>query len=575
VREAKLERLVAQLHVTGARKVEVEHRLEPRELEPVAGAGEVGEDGAQVLPQHGGQEPSIVEIGAPALQLPHAGIAREAGDDCRNEDRLQRRERRAGRRLPAADRETTESALRIVGREELVHAELGAADVARAVGEQVAEQAIGEPRQPRLARGHAIERDAELVERVVAALVGARCGAVGADGAGREEVGKARVALPRDDECVRQGGAVGERARVRRRSAEDDVAGTADRLARAIGELALRAKPRALGFRVDDVEQRRVLGAGRRRQRDAEYARVGLEDDAAEARVLGRLVSFEGDVADVAESGHQREVVRGVAERRQENAETAVTHLEADRGAWRVAAAEALERQSMAERQRAVEDVEAASSKGPGARAPGVVRMVPFERQHPAGRLARRGRRQRVGGGAAALGIAQVFRRRSRGAGVAPGAVKRIGVRRYERAVGKTEDTREREAGVVPGRDRNDAVTTGCVRADRHAVGAPHREKPPARRGLARVPRAATAMDDAARCEACVQSCEQRLGRTQLSRTERDGRPFGQVAVGGGDDRDRASDGEHDAVRFEVGVHGRTDRSDGLPVRIAERPCRR
>ncbi len=521
-----------------------------------------------------------MEVGAPRREVRHARIAGEAGDHRGDEDRLELRERRARRRLEAANREPAAAARGIVRREELVHAELGAADVAGAIGEQMAQQAIGKPRQARLARGRPLERDAELVERIVPALVRARRRPVGADGAGREEVRQARMALPCDDERPRELGTARERTRFRGSSAEHDGVATADRLARPVGELPLRPQARALRFRVHDLEQRGMVGAIRRRQRDAEHARVGLEDDTAKARVLGWLVAFERDrhverAGDVVERRGEGEVVRHLAERRQEDVQPAVADLEADRGAWRIAAvAEALKRQAIAERQRAVEDVEATPPKMPRARPPGVVRGVPFERQHPADRRAGRGCRQRVGGRTPALGIAKVLRRRSRGAHVAPGAVQRVRVGRHERVVGQTERASGRDAGVARRRVVDDPGAEQA-RRDRDAVSPPDADEPPARRGLARIPGAASAVHDAARREARVQLPEQALGGAELPRAERNGGPLGPIAVGGGDDGDRAPDRERDAARREIGVDGRAERANGRALRVAKRPGRR
>ena len=105
-----------------------------------------------------------------------------------------------------------------VGRVELVDAELGAVRVAGDVDQQVAEQAVDEPRlrRPR-PRGSLLEGDLQLVEAVVARLVDARRLARRADEEPGEEVGEARMVLPVGEQAAQQVGPAQHRAVGRRR----------------------------------------------------------------------------------------------------------------------------------------------------------------------------------------------------------------------------------------------------------------------------------------------------------------------------------------------------------------------
>jgi hypothetical protein len=111
-----------------------------------------------------------------------------------------------------------------VGGEHLVDAELGPMGIAGDVDQEVAEEAVHQPRRNRrVARGELAEGDLELVEAVVARLVDARGLAGGADEEPREQIGERRMVVPVADEAGQQIRPAQERAVGGGRPAEHEV----------------------------------------------------------------------------------------------------------------------------------------------------------------------------------------------------------------------------------------------------------------------------------------------------------------------------------------------------------------
>ncbi len=127
------------------------------------------------------------------------------------------------RHLEAAELDQPLPSRGAVGRIELVDAELGAVRVAGDVGEQVAEQAVDQPRLRHFSGGHLLEGDFEFVEPFGATFVDARRLAGGADEQAAEQIGQARVVLPVGDDAAQQVGPAQEGTVGRRGAAEGDV----------------------------------------------------------------------------------------------------------------------------------------------------------------------------------------------------------------------------------------------------------------------------------------------------------------------------------------------------------------
>ena len=142
-----------------------------------------------------------------------------------------------------------------VGRVQLVDAELGAVGVAGDVDQQVAEQAVDQPRRRsrRPARRHLREGDLQLVERVVARLVDARRLAGRADEQAGEQVRQRRMVVPVGDQAAQQIGAAQERPVGRRGAAEHEVVAAAGAGVAAVEHELLGGQPRLPRRLVEDV----------------------------------------------------------------------------------------------------------------------------------------------------------------------------------------------------------------------------------------------------------------------------------------------------------------------------------
>ena len=257
-------------------------RREPAELERIAGIVELRDHVLEVLPDEVRQHEAVVQLGAPARQ-PRRPVRRgpEARDQRAHQQLLHQAHPRMRRHLEGAHLEQAESAGRPVGRVELVDAELGAVGVAGDVDQQVAQQAIDQPRR-RLARldlgdaGQLGERDLDLVDRVVARLVDARRLARRADEHAGEQVAQRRMVVPVADHAGEQVGPAQERRVGGRRAAEDEVVAAAGAGVAAV-EHELLGRQARLARRA--VEMRRLLDqlapARCRIDVDLDHARVG------------------------------------------------------------------------------------------------------------------------------------------------------------------------------------------------------------------------------------------------------------------------------------------------------------
>ena len=159
------------------------------------------------------------------------------------------------------------------------------------------QHAIGQPGFVAGSGRQALERDRQLVQHLVAALVGARRRTARPDEPSGEEIGQTRVALPVSDERAqdlrpREEGTIG-----RRDAADRQSATTAGRKPPpVVGRHALRAQTETPGFLVRGAERTPqlvpVVCLGKVQ---AQHTSVRLEQEAAQARVLRRLVTLERD----------------------------------------------------------------------------------------------------------------------------------------------------------------------------------------------------------------------------------------------------------------------------------------
>ena len=143
--------------------------------------------------------------------------------------------------------------------------------------------------------GNLLQRDLELVERLVAGLVDARRLAGGADELAGEQVGKRGMVLPVGDDAAEQIGPPQERAVRRREAAEHDVVAAAGADMPAVELELLGAQPDGGGLLVDGAGDVDGVVPGRCRMHvDLDHAGVGRDLDDAEARVERRRDSLPG-----------------------------------------------------------------------------------------------------------------------------------------------------------------------------------------------------------------------------------------------------------------------------------------
>ena len=233
----------------------------------------------------------------PAAELSAVRMAPEAADQAEDEQRLQCPEARFGRALERVDHDASEPQARAFRSVELIDANLRSLHVARRIGQEMPQHAIGQPGLVAGSGRQALERDRQLVQHLVAALVGARRRTARPDEPPGEEIGQTRVALPVRDERSqdlrpREEGTVG-----RRDAADRQSATTTGRKAPAvIGRHALRAQTEGPGFLVRGAERTlQLVPVVCLRKVQAQDTGVRLEQETAQARVLRRRVPFERD----------------------------------------------------------------------------------------------------------------------------------------------------------------------------------------------------------------------------------------------------------------------------------------
>ena len=232
---------------------------------------------------------------------------------------------------------------RAVGRIELVDADLGPVRVAGHVDQQVAEDAVDEPRRYAALRGvgDLLQRDFHLEERFVTRLVEARRLARRADEQAGEQVRERRMVLPIGDDRRQQVGAAQERAVGRRDAAHDDVIAAAGAGVASVGQILVGAEPRLFRLFVDGGgDGDHFLPVRRRMDVDLDDAGVGRDLDDVDARIVRRRIAFDvhrqlGGGGGFLDGGDERGEIQRVGERRQEHAQVSVARLDGERGAHR------------------------------------------------------------------------------------------------------------------------------------------------------------------------------------------------------------------------------------------------
>ena len=277
-------------------------------------------------------------------------IAPEPGDQRPQQQLLGEAHARVGRHLERAELDQAEPPGRPVGREQLVDAQLGPMGVAGHVHQEVAEQAIDQPRPRRLAgsrRRHHRERDLELVQHVLPRLVDARRLAGRTDEQAGEEIGQRRAPLPVEHQALEQIGPPQERAVGRRHAAEHHVIAAAGAGVAAVDHELVGAEPREARLLVERGRGLDRFAPGRGRvDVDLDHARIGRHLDDADARIVRGRIALQTDRNAKLRGGRfgggeKLEIVLEPLDRRHEHAQLAVARLDRERGAnrngWRPA----------------------------------------------------------------------------------------------------------------------------------------------------------------------------------------------------------------------------------------------
>jgi hypothetical protein len=338
-RVAELEVDARGRRAADAREAELEVRVEPGALEREARGAEIREHLAQIHVDEVRQQEPVVELRAPACRAEPVRLAPEPRDEPAQQELLHEAHPRVRRHLERAELEEPEAAGRGLGGVELVDAELGAVRVAGDVGQQVAEDAVDEPRRALAGAGvgNLLERELELVHAVVSRLVDARRLARRADEEPGEEVRERRVVEPVADEAPQQVGAAEDRAVRGRRAAEDDVVAAAGSRVPPVEHELLGAEARRARVLVERGHVRDELAPARGGLHvHLDHAGVGRDAELLEPRIEGRRVALDGDRHRECggrrfDRGDEREIVLRRVERRHEDVEPPRARFDGER----------------------------------------------------------------------------------------------------------------------------------------------------------------------------------------------------------------------------------------------------
>ena len=237
--------------------------------------------------------------------------------------------------------EQPEAPARRIGRVQLVDAELRAMRIAGHVDQEIAQQPVDEPRRHGGARlGELLERDLELVERIVARLVEARRLRRRTQEQAREQIRQRRMVVPVREQAAQEIRPPQERRILRRRAAEHEVVAAAGADVTAVNHEFLGAQ---LTAACCVVEERgcfdELVPARARLHVDLDDPGIGRYLEIDQARIRRRLVAFNDDgLAERPGARFHRcdelEVILEGARRRHEHVEHAAALLGAHRGAY-------------------------------------------------------------------------------------------------------------------------------------------------------------------------------------------------------------------------------------------------
>ena len=287
---------------------------------------------------------AVVQRGAPAHRRAVERRSPEPGDQRAQQQLLGKTHARIRRHFERAEFDQPEPAGRAVRRKQFVDADLGAMGVAGDVDQDVAEQPVDQPgRHPVRAawRRHFADRDFEFVEQVLARFVDARRLAGRPDEQSGEQIGQRRPPQRIEHQALEQIGPPQERAVGGIQAAEHDVIAAAGAGMAAVDHEFVGAEPRQMRVLVNAARDVDSFAPRRRRlDVDLDDAGVGRHFEHIEPRIGRRRVAFDVDRQIELGGGRfdgrdQIEIVVERFDRRHENAQAAVAHLDRQSGAHR------------------------------------------------------------------------------------------------------------------------------------------------------------------------------------------------------------------------------------------------
>ena len=287
---------------------------------------------------------AIVQRGAPAHRLAVERRAPERGDERAQEQLLRQAHARIGRHLERAEFDQAQPAGRAVGRKQFVDADLGAMGVAGDVDQNVAEQAVDQPRRHPVVgagRRHLADGDVQFVEQILARLVDARRLAGRADEQSAKQIGQRRPPQRIQDETLQEIGPAQKRAVGRVQAAEHHMIAAAGAGVAAVDHEFVGAEPRAMAVLVDRLRDLDGLAPRRRRlDVDLDDAGIGRDFEHIEPRIGRRPIAFDVNrqierSRGRLDGGEQIEIIRKLLGRRHEDADVPVAHFDGQRRAHR------------------------------------------------------------------------------------------------------------------------------------------------------------------------------------------------------------------------------------------------
>ena len=303
-----------------------------------SGVARLADHIAKILPHEMRQHEPVVQRRLPRHQRRPVRLVPEPGDQRPQQQLLSQTHAGMRRHLERAELDQPQAARGRIGRVELVDAEFGAVRVAGHVDQQVAEDAVDQPRRAVGIVGHLLERDLQFVQRVAASFVHTRRLAGRAQERTREQVRQAGMVLPVGDQAAQQVRTPQERAVRRRASAQQHMVPAPRARVPAVQIELLGAQTGQPGFLVQCrgvLDQ--ILPTGRRVDVHLDHAGVGRDLDVVDPRIERRRVAFDHHRRlqgrrRVLDRRNQLQERFAAFQRRQEHVQLAVARLDAQRG---------------------------------------------------------------------------------------------------------------------------------------------------------------------------------------------------------------------------------------------------